>query len=678
MLRLSRLVRWYAEIGNDPALAVSQAVNLRRQVPLLYGLLLINSLAVAITHRNHAPLTLTLSVPAILFTITAGRMIHWFAGSRKGPPGHEEARRQLRAMALMAGPVSIAYSAWSLALSPYGGAFEQAHLALYISTTVIGCIFCLAVLPQAALLVAVAVLPAFLIMCFMREHLVFVTIGINVTLVLAVLLRVLLNSSETFRQQVRSGTILSAQHEELQRLNEDNRRLALTDSLTALPNRRKFYADLDDLTQDADGTPFAVGVLDLDRFKPINDTYGHQIGDRLLVAIAERLRETASPAFRVYRLGGDEFGLIDFDVDGFEQACERLLQQIHAPLQIGEIVISVGGSLGIAAYPVAGTTASDLFDRADYALYHAKHANGGGGVCVFTASLETAVRADRAIEIALQASRFEDELSVVLQPIVALKTGQLHAVEVLARWTSPLVGEVSPAEFIAIAERSTVIHSITRTVIRKGLQAAQRLPEDVSVSFNISACDLTSATTLAFIRREIESTGIRPARIWIEITETAVMRNAEAAAEALNAFRDLGVRIALDDFGTGYSSLSYVHRLPLDKIKIDRSFVNDVGREEGDRITGAVITLCHTMGLQCVAEGIETTAQLELLQNAGCEYGQGYLFSKPLPVEDLLQSHADLRDGWGSCVRIAGSAGMTTHAPLWCSTAVGDVASGAA
>jgi diguanylate cyclase (GGDEF)-like protein len=662
-LRLSRLVGWFAEIGNDPALAVSQAVNLRQQVPLLYGLLLINSLAVAITHRSYAPAVLTVSVPAVLFTITAVRMVHWFRAARNGPPSPEQARRQLRSITLLAAPVSIAYSTWSLALSPYGGAFEQAHVGLYISTTVIGCIFCLVVLPQAALLVAISVIPSFVIMCFMRQHLIFVTIGINVALVLAVMLRVLLNAFESYRRQVHSGAILSAQHEELQRLNEENRRLALTDSLTSLPNRRRFYADLDALTQDSPSTPFAVGVLDLDRFKPINDTYGHQVGDRLLVAVALRLRETASPGCRVYRLGGDEFGLLDFDVEGFERSCERLLQQIQAPLQIGEVVTTVGGSLGIARYPEAGTRASDLFDRADYALYHAKHVNGGG-VCVFTAALETAVRADRAIEVALQASRFEDELSIVLQPIVELATGRLGAVEVLARWTSPLVGEVSPAEFIAIAERSTVIHSITRTVISKGLKAAQQLPDDVAISFNISACDLTSATTLAFIRRKIEGAGIRPERIWIEVTETAVMRNADAAAEALRAFRDLGVRIALDDFGTGYSSLSYVHRLPLDKIKIDRSFVNDVGHEEGDRITAAVITLCHTMGLECVAEGVETAAQMELLRKAGCEHAQGYLFSKPMAVEDLLRRHAQLLAGicWADCQRTAPQLPSTAHA----------------
>ena len=468
-LRLSRLVRWFTQVGTDPDLAVSQATNLQRQVPLLYGLLLINSMAVAITHRTQAPIALTVSVPAVLFTVSVVRMIHWFRASRNGMTTPAAAKRQLQLVTLVAAPIAVAYTAWALSLAPYGGPFEQAHVGLYISTTVIGCIFCLIVLPQAALLVAISVLPAFIIFCLSRHMLIYATIGINVALVLAVLMRVLFISFEHFSKQVKSGSLLAAQHQELQRLNDENRRLAMTDSLTGLANRRQFYADLDaytDAVANSAPQPFSVGVLDLDRFKPINDTYGHQVGDRLLAAIGQRLRATAGPSVRVYRLGGDEFGLIDSNVDDFTRTCERLLQQVRAPLRIGEIVLSVGGSLGMAQYPDAGTKAADLFDRADYALYHAKHVNGGGA-CLFTPSLETAVRADRAIEAALQASSFEDELSIVLQPIVELSSGRLNAVEVLARWSNPMLGEISAMEFIAIAERSTAIHSITRAVFKK-------------------------------------------------------------------------------------------------------------------------------------------------------------------------------------------------------------------
>ncbi len=633
-MRAARAWRWFTQVGSDPALAVAQSINLRRQVPLLYGLLLINSLAVAITHRQTAPATLTISAPAFLFTITIIRMVKWLREARKGPPTPLQARQQLRTITAVAGPIALAYIGWSLALAPYGGPFEQAHVGLYISTTVIGCIFCLIVLPQAALIVALAVLPAFIIMCLVRQQLTFVTLGINVALVLVVLLRVLFNTFEYFRQQILARTMLARQHEELQRLNEENRLLALTDSLTGLPNRRRFYADLDAWTASPDFPPFAVAVLDLDRFKPVNDTFGHKIGDRLLQEIGTRLQASAGAAAHVYRLGGDEFGLIDFNPAAFDKTCERVLQQIGTPMRLGEVVLCVGGSIGIAHFPEAGAGAADLFDRADYALYHAKHVEGGG-VCLFTAELDTAVRAEQAIDVALRACRFDDEISIMLQPIVELATGRLQAVEVLARWTNPHLGEVSPTKFIPIAERSNAIHGITRTVFRKGLDAARQLPANIEVSFNISACDLNSATTLAFIRSEIEAAGVDPRRIWIEVTETAVMRNAEAAAQVLQAFRDLGVRVALDDFGTGYSSLGYVQRLPLDKVKIDRSFVADLDRAGGGTVTIAVVTLCHTIGLQCVAEGVETEAQRAQLFKAGCEQAQGFLFSRPVELAEL-------------------------------------------
>jgi diguanylate cyclase (GGDEF)-like protein len=630
----SRLLRWVGNIGSDDALAVAQVVYLRRQVPLLYGLLLINSLAVAITHLDDAPSALTISAPSVLFAITFLRMIKWVRESRKGAPDPLEAKRQLRLMTTVAGPVALAYICWALALSPYGGPYEQAHVGLYISTTVIGCIFCLAVLPQAALVVAVTVLPAFLVFCFAKHTLIFITIGINVSLVLAVLLRVLLNSFEHFRSQIRSSEALVTQHQELQRLNDENQALALTDSLTSLPNRRKFYADLDALTAQEDGgSAFAVGVLDLDRFKLVNDTYGHQVGDRLLAALGGRLHAAASPFSRVYRLGGDEFGVID--LGGDKESLARLLQQVEAPLHVGEITLKVGGSLGIAHYPQAGNTAAELFDRADYALYHAKHVNGGG-LCVFTPSLETSVRADQAIEIALQSNTLSDEINVVLQPIVALATGQVQAVEVLARWNSPLLGQVSASDFIPIAERSTAIHSITKAVVKKGLEAARLLPKDVAVSLNISACDLSSAITLAFIQKVIQEAKVDPSRIWIEVTETAVMRDADAAAAALQSFRDIGVRVALDDFGTGYSSLGYLEQLPLDKIKIDRSFVNALEKGRGSAIVQAMITLCQTIGIECIAEGVETARQRDILRDAGCEQAQGYFFNQPLPINDLL------------------------------------------
>lgn len=641
-----RLYRWYAGIGDDPRLAIAQVTNLYRQVPLLYGLLLINSLAVAVTHRDSAPALLTVTVPALLFAVTLIRLLRWARAGRRGDaPSPAAARRQLRTITAAAAPIAIAYMIWSLLLMRYGGAAQQTHAAVYLSTTVMGCVFCLMSLPQAALLVATMVVPPFIAACLAHYQIMFAVIATNVALVVAVLLRVLFNSFDYFRDQVAARAALEQQHAELVRLNAENGRLALTDSLTALPNRRQFHHDLDLLAAARDGTPFAVGLLDLDRFKPVNDTYGHQVGDLLLVELARRMRAVAGGTTTVYRLGGDEFGLLTLGArEEAVAAAEWLCQSIAAPFSIGELRVAVGGSLGLALsgeVEAAGALAGELFDRADYALYHAKRVNGGG-TCVFTPDMARAIRTDRAIEAALQASALDEELRVVAQPIVAAASGTIVAVEWLARWRSPLVGEVSPAEFIALAERSSLIHGITLAVFRKGLAAARTLPAELALSFNLSACDLHSPATMAAIEREITASGVAAERIWIEVTETAVMRDPPAAARALAQLRARGIKVALDDFGTGHSSLSNLHQLPLDKVKIDRSFLADDEAARGWAVVAAVVALCRSLALECVAEGVETEAQLDALLRIGCGAVQGYLFSPPVEAE----AAATLVRGW--------------------------------
>jgi diguanylate cyclase (GGDEF)-like protein len=609
-----RLYRWYAGIGDDPRLAIAQVTNLYRQLPLLYGLLLINSLAVAVTHHDSAPALLTVTVPALLFAVTLIRLLRWARAGRRGvAPSPASARRQLRTITAAAAPIAIAYMVWSLLLMRYGGAAQQTHAAVYLSTTVMGCVFCLMSLPQAALLVAVMVVPPFIAACLAHYQIMFAVIATNVALVVAVLLRVLFNSFDYFRDQVAARAALEHQHAELMRLNAENGRLALTD-----------------------GAPFAVGLLDLDRFKPVNDTYGHQVGDLLLVELARRMRAIAGGATTVYRLGGDEFGLLTLGARGEAvAAAEWLCQSIAAPFSVGELRVAVGGSLGLALsgeVEAPGTLAGELFDRADYALYHAKRVNGGG-TCVFTPDMARAIRTDRAIEAALQASALDEELRVVAQPIVAAASGRVVAVEWLARWRSPLVGEVPPAEFIVIAERSSLIHDITLAVFRKGFAAARALPSDLALSFNLSACDLHSPATMAAIEREIDASGVAAERIWIEVTETAVMRDPPAAARALAQLRARGIKVALDDFGTGHSSLSNLHQLPLDKVKIDRSFLADDEAARGWAVVAAVVALCRSLALECVAEGVETEAQRDALLRIGCGAAQGYLFSPPVEAE---------------------------------------------
>ncbi len=627
---IGRAIRWLSNPGDDPALAVAQVRQMQRQIPLLYGLLLLNASAIAITHFRSAPKLLTLSLPAILLLASIVRMAHWVQ-VRGSVPTPAEAKRQLQTTTMLAGVLASGYVLWALLLAPYGGAFEQAHVALFISTTVIGCIFCLMHAPQAATLVAVSVIPPYFFFFLFFHESSFAPLALNVTFVLIVLLRVLFRSFDSFRRLVHSQGELSLQTQQMAELAQQNRALAMTDSLTSLPNRRFFCRELELLAgrREHGCRPFTVMLIDLDCFKPINDTHGHQTGDQVLIEIAGRLQEAAEPG-RVCRLGGDEFGvLLEMAPADAERIARRVVRAVGVPLIVDDLRLTLAASIGLAGFPHAGGRASDLFDRADYALYHSKRSDRGG-ISVFTPEMEVAIRADRRIESALLSADLEQELDIKLQPIIDLSTGRVHAAEVLVRWTSPIIGSVPPDQFIPIAERTSIIHTITLIVLDRALQFAADAAPDVALSINMSTCDLSSVDTIDKMIGMIDRAGLASGRIWFEVTETAAMRNFDAAIVALERLRATGARIALDDFGTGHSSLSAMHRLPLDTIKVDRSFILALDDPSSRSIAEAIVGLCRTLGMDCVAEGVESKRQLARLQEMRCDLAQGYLFAQPL------------------------------------------------
>jgi diguanylate cyclase (GGDEF)-like protein len=628
------LIQWFGSVGNDAGLARAQVARLQKQVPLLYGLLLINSLGLTTAYWKIAPALLTLSVPLLLFGATAIRMIFWMRAKPVTAP--REMRRLLQNVIFLSGPLGIAYVAWSLALSRYGDSLAQAHVGLYISTTVIGCIFCLVHLPQAAIVVAACVMPACLLSFATRDHGVFAPMALNVVLVLAVLLRVLFNSFNIFRQECEARS-------ELDRLYLENRQMADSDALTGLHNRRRFYSDLSEAAHPARIGAMAVGLIDLDRFKPVNDTFGHHVGDQLLVEIAQRLSTAAGDAAALYRIGGDEFAMImRQDAVSAMRLAEYMCSAIAAPVQVGDRQVSVGASIGVAPFADAQLSSAELAEHADHALYHAKREMTGRAV-LFSPEIERRVCRDHLIEVELHSPVFEDELRVALQPIVSMQTGNIVGGELLARWNSVRLGNVEPQRFVEIAERSVLIHKITRHVVRRALELLERLPTTYSLSVNVSASDLQRSDTVDGIIALVRTSPIEASRLCIEVTETAVMRDLEAAIEALGRFRAIGIKIALDDFGTGYSSLSNLHRLPLDKVKIDRSFAMDLGNPYSVSIVSAVVGLCSSLSLTCIVEGVETAAQAEKLQSIGCDLMQGYLFGRPEAPEPVIAALAAAR-----------------------------------
>lgn len=649
MTSMRRLWNWLTLTNQHPELILAQFKELKRQVPLLYALLMVNAIAVAYTHYNLAPDYLTIWLLWPLVTICCIRIFTWLRLSMDGITP-TRALAQLRHTVLLSGLLAGGFIAWSLALDNYGGDMERGHVALFIAITVIGCIFCLINLPQAALLVMSVVTVPYIVYYISIDQNVFHAIALNIFLVSLVLVQVLLNGYSAFRDVIFSRMALTEKQKETERLSEENARLAHTDALTGLPNRRHFFSRLEATleTASADKEAFTIGVIDLDRFKAVNDTYGHHYGDLLLHHVGTRLSEFAAkePGLEISRLGGDEFGLIVRDHQNRLLALGNAINDlVSAPYSIEGIQVAIGCSIGLASFPDAGRTAHELFDRSDYALYNSK-TESRGQTTLYSSQHEQQIRSDRAIESALQAADLEQEFEVFLQPIFDLQHGEISGYEALARWTSPHLGVVPPDQFIPLAERSGLMRQLTQSLFNKALESIAFLPPKHTLSFNLSAHDITCSETVMMLLGAIARMKVAPSRIVFEITETSVMNSYEIAEQSIRLLRGAGTMIALDDFGTGYSSLGYLHRLPIDRVKIDKSFIAEKGTKSSWKVITSIIALCRSMAIDCVVEGIETEAQKQSLKNLGCRYLQGHLIAQPMraaEIPDWLERSGYLR-----------------------------------
>lgn len=623
-------------------LPVAQYLRLRRQVPPLYGLVAVNAAILAYTHRSLAPSYLTLAIPIGLFFMCIVRMIGWLRPVAVEDIDVQVAQRRLRRTMWIAAIMSIAFISWAIALDQYGGVYEHGHFAIFIAVTVLGCVFCLGFLPTAAVLVCVIVLGTFLVYCFWSGREVLVAVAVNVTLVALVILKVLRDSYASFVDLELAQRDLNSERRQAQVLGEENARLAQTDALTGLPNRRFFFSTLESMLEcGGDNGPFCVGLIDLDRFKPVNDTHGHVHGDRLLQLIGKRMMAQCPANAVVARLGGDEFGLIaKGGIAQAEAVTHALFAAIRQPARLGDVIVSVGCSAGLAVYPDVATSASSLFDRADFALYHAK--NHKRGQCVrFSAELEDLIRSEQSLDSALQTADLQSELSLAFQPIVHIETLTPHGIECLARWNSPIVGTVTPEMLIASAERVGRARQVMLTLFDKALAALEALPESMGVTFNLSGHDVGDPEAINALLERIDAAGCDPRRLLFEITESSLIAEIDKARSALQRLRDTGVRIALDDFGTGYSSLSWLHQLPLDIIKVDRSFAARLEETKGRRLITAIRNLARALSLECVIEGIETESQLVSARIAGFTLAQGYFIAHPMPLEAILDMIED-------------------------------------
>ena len=624
--------------SDDPDVILAQYAVLKRQVPLLYLVLIISALAVMYLFYDLLPGSLVIGVCLSYVVLSIYRFACWtWAFPEPTRIEVQEARNVLRRTTLAVIPICVAYLGFAFVLDGFGGPSERAALAVCVVLTAIGCIFCLIHLPQAARLVQLITMVPFALYHFFHGNDAFALIALNAAIVTSLMLRVSQNVFDGFVEHVTSRAKLTAQQSETERLAAENAKLAMTDALTSMPNRRRFLDRLDKSVEQCvqSGQPFVVGVIDLDRFKPVNDVYGHTVGDQLLIAVGKRLQSLESERLLVARLGGDEFGLVLHDGVEAADALGRLaFDLLTSPFAIDGHEFRLGCSIGFASFPDAGQTASDLFDRADYALYEVKSKNRGGHT-FFSNDLEMRRRIETEIETQLQSADLERELSVDLQPIVRIADSSIVGIEALGRWNSASLGAVEPTHFIEAAERLNMMDNITLTLFEKLLTAAHALPSKHGLCFNLSTHDIVTSSTVERLVAAICRHGVDPVRITFEITETALLRDFQMAVHNICRLRALGISIALDDFGTGFSSLSYLNRLPIDKVKIDRSFLRDWNDTGDDKVLTAILAMCRTLELECVVEGVETEDQLRVLTRLGCSVAQGFLFARPMSAHAM-------------------------------------------
>lgn len=426
---------------------------------------------------------------------------------------------------------------------------------------------------------------------------------------------------------------------------EKAQRLADTDMLTGIPNRRAIFDRIDYLVRQR--RPFWMGIFDLDGFKAINDVYGHVIGDNLLCAVVDRAAGLDLEGATFGRIGGDEFIVIfsgNLSEEKVGQLGKHVIEEIGRPYRVDLLQLSVGASAGFSHFPSMGASGAQLYEKADFALYKAKTHLRGQCVLFDTAEDEEMKRAIQ-IERELREADLEKELFLLYQPQYSPAQQRVVGFEALARWQSPKLGLVRPDLFIRAAERSGHIRRVTDILFRKGLATLATWPRDISLSFNLSGQDISNQAFVLSLLAQIMESGISPDRLEFEITETAVMSDLENSRTLLEQLRASGCKIALDDFGSGYSSFEYLDQLPLDKVKIDKSFVRKVSHSVTSReIIAGVIGLCRKLDLRCVLEGVETEAEMDMLARLEPDLIQGYLFGRPMSPEDALRRIMD-QDG---------------------------------
>lgn len=436
-------------------------------------------------------------------------------------------------------------------------------------------------------------------------------------------------------RQVASHEIIDAPHP-----------VPLLDQLTGLGNGRHLRQKVCELAAEraSDPAPFTIGLANLDGFKPINDLFGPEAGDQILRQVAHRLKACVPEGATVTRTADDEFAFVlplIFERKGAEKLGRVLKEVLSAPFDLGDRNVRLSASFGFAVYPFAGSSFEDLLKSADTALYRSKR-RGRGQITVYSQEIAQEMKRATQIEQALRNAIIADQVDVHFQPIVDLRSDTVVGFEALARWCDADLGYVSPSVFVPLAEERGFIESLAETLLRKAAQAALSWPKELFLSFNLSSAQLMDPATSSRLLSIIHQVGLDPRRLELEITETAVMADADVAQRIVSDLRAAGVRVSLDDFGTGQSSLGRLRDFSFDKVKIDRAFVSRISADRAsEHIIKAIVSMCEGLELEVVAEGIEDFAEALKLKALGCGMGQGYFYGKPADAVATMRYLSD-------------------------------------
>jgi len=419
---------------------------------------------------------------------------------------------------------------------------------------------------------------------------------------------------------------------------DPDRRLVAEDALTGLLTRSAFHAALQNRIETGWDGEFSLLVLNLDRFKPVNEVLGHSSGDEVLKAVSERLRSVVQHSDLIGRLSGDEFAIIHWEgsqPSGSQTLADRIIDCLSRPFVINHQTLYIGVSIGCALAPYDGGSADDLLRNADLALCRAR-TDGRGVLRYFEPAMEAQVRARRELESDLRRAIEEGEFQMYYQPIMDVNRNEIVTFEALIRWFHPERGMIPPDSFIPLAEQTGLIVPLGEWVLRTACREATRWDDHTRVAVNLSTVQLLDNRLVEIVVDALHETGLSPERLELEITETALLTENDLTIGMLHQFREIGIQISLDDFGSGYSSINYLRRFPFDKIKIDRSFVSGADHdEESMALVRMIASLGATLGVKTTAEGVETAGELESIRDAGCTEIQGYWLSRPIPANEI-------------------------------------------